>query len=82
MAKIVLDMSMSLDGFNQLHGATTAQECLRAGLLDEMEIHVVPVLFGRGRRLFDGLSPDHIELELVRSLQAPGVLHLHYRVCK
>ena len=65
-----------------LHGATTAQECLRAGLLDEMEMHVVPVLLGQGRRLFDGLSPDHIELELVRSLQAPGVLHLHYRVCK
>ena len=65
-----------------LHGATTAHECLRAGLLDEMEIHVVPVLLGRGRRLFDGLSPDHIELELVRSLQAPGVLHVHYRVCK
>jgi dihydrofolate reductase len=63
-----------------LHGATTAQECLRAGLLDEMEIHLIPVLLGHGRRLFDGLSPDHIELDPVRSLQAPGVMHLHYRV--
>ena len=65
-----------------LHGATTAQECLRAGLLDEMEIHLIPVLLGQGRRLFDGFSAEHIELELVRSLQAPGVLHLHYRVSK
>ncbi len=45
-----------------LHGADTAQRCLRAGLLDEMEIHVVPVLLGHGRRLFDDLSADHIDL--------------------
>ena len=63
-----------------LHGADTAQHCLRAGLLDEMEIHLVPVLLGRGRRLFDHLGTDHTELELVRVLDAPGVTHLHYRV--
>ncbi|MGH3464940.1 MAG: dihydrofolate reductase family protein [Kribbellaceae bacterium] len=63
-----------------LHGAATAQECLRAGLLDEMELHLVPVLLGQGRRLFDDLPPDHIELELLRALDAPGVQHLRYRV--
>jgi dihydrofolate reductase len=63
-----------------LHGAATAQECLRAGLLDEMELHLIPVLLGQGRRLFDNLSPDHIELELLRALDAPGVQHLRYRV--
>ena len=63
-----------------LHGAETAQHCLRAGLLDEMEIHIIPVLLGQGRRLFDHLSADHIELELTRVVDAPGVTHLHYRV--
>ena len=63
-----------------LHGAATGQQCLRAGLLDEMEIHVVPVLLGRGRRLFDHLGADHIELEPTRVVDAPGVLNLHYRV--
>jgi dihydrofolate reductase len=63
-----------------LHGAATAQACLRAGLLDEMELHIVPVLLGQGRRLFDDLPPDHIELELRRALDGPGVQHLRYRV--
>jgi dihydrofolate reductase len=63
-----------------LHGADTAQRCLRAGLLDEMEIHLVPVLLGEGRRLFDGLGSDHIELELVRVIDAPGITHLRFRV--
>jgi dihydrofolate reductase len=63
-----------------LHGAATAQECLRAGLLDEMELQLVPVLLGQGRRLFDDLPPDHIELELLRALDGPDVQHLRYRV--
>jgi dihydrofolate reductase len=63
-----------------LHGAATAQECLRAGLLDEMELQLVPVLLGQGRRLFEGLPPDHVELDLVRALDGPGVQHLRYRV--
>ena len=63
-----------------LHGAAAAQECLRAGLLDELEIHLVPVLLGRGRRLFEDLPPDHVELELVRALDGPAVQHLRYRV--
>jgi dihydrofolate reductase len=63
-----------------LHGANTAQECLRAGLLDEMEIQLMPVLLGEGRRLFEYLGPEHIELELTRVLEAPGVTHLRYRI--
>jgi dihydrofolate reductase len=63
-----------------LHGAALAQEFLRAGLLDEMSLQIVPVLLGQGRRLFDNLPPDHIELDLVRELVGPGALSLRYRV--
>ena len=63
-----------------LHGAATAQACLRAGLLDEMQLHLVPVLLGQGRRLFEDLPPDQVELDLVRRSDGPGVLHLRYRV--
>jgi len=63
-----------------LHGAAVAQACLQAGLLDELELQLVPVLLGQGRRLFDGLPPDHIELELLRALEGSDVLHLRYRV--
>ena len=63
-----------------LHGAYTAQACLRARVLDMLEIQLVPVLFGQGRRLFDGLGPDHIELERVRTLESPSALHLRYEV--
>ena len=65
-----------------LHGAATAQECLRAGLLDVMELQLMPVLLGQGRRLFENMPPDHIELELIRDLDGPGVQHLRYRVRK
>ena len=63
-----------------MHGAVTARLALAAGVLDELQIHLVPVLFGRGRRLFENMPPDHIELELVRALDGPGVQHLRYRV--
>jgi len=64
-----------------VHGAAVAQLALAAGVLDELELHVVPVLFGQGRRLFDGMDPDQIELERTRILEGEGgVTHLHYRV--
>ena len=63
-----------------VHGAGTAQLALAAGVLDELEIHVIPVLLGQGRRLFDHLAPEHIELERTRILEGDGVTHLHYRV--
>jgi dihydrofolate reductase len=64
-----------------VHGAGTAQLALAAGVLDELEIHLVPVLLGQGRRLFDHLGPEHIELERTRILEGEGgVTHMHYRV--
>jgi len=64
-----------------VHGAGTAQLALAAGVLDELEIHLIPVLLGQGRRLFDNLSPEHIELERTRVFEGEGgVTHLHYRV--
>ena len=63
-----------------MHGAYTAQQALKAGVLDAIEIQLRPVLLGQGRRLFDDLPPEHIELELVRTLQAPATLHLRYEV--
>jgi dihydrofolate reductase len=66
-----------------VHGAGTAQLALAAGVLDEIEIHVVPVLLGQGRRLFEGLGPEHIELERTRILEGEaGVTHVHYRVLR
>lgn len=63
-----------------MHGAYTGQEALKAGVLDRIEIQLRPVLLGRGRRLFDGLPSEHTDLELVRTLEDPGVLHLRYAV--
>jgi dihydrofolate reductase len=69
-----------------VHGAGAAQALLRIGELDELELHVVPVLLGQGRRLFDHLPAEHIELDLLRRLTpddgdlAHRVMHLRYRV--
>lgn len=60
-----------------VHGASAARALLDARQLDEIEVHLVPVLLGAGRRLFDGAKA---ELELVRRLEDRDVLHLRYRV--
>ena len=64
-----------------VHGAGTTQLALAARVLDELELHVIPVLFGQGRRLFEGLPPEQIELQRTRILEGEGgVTHMHYRV--
>src|SRR3954466_5931927 len=75
------------DGDVVVMGAGAAQALLRAGEIDELELHVVPVLLGQGRRLFDDLPPEHVELDLIRRLTtaadeeaAQQVMHLRYRV--
>jgi dihydrofolate reductase len=62
-----------------VHGAYTAQRALRAGVLDELQIHQIPVLFGLGRRLFDAL-PSRVELEIVKVIDTPEATHIRYRV--
>lgn len=61
-------------------GANITQQCLQAGLLDEIGIDLVPVLLGSGIRLFENISS--FDLEIVSVTEAPGVTHLRYRVIK
>jgi dihydrofolate reductase len=61
-------------------GAQVVNQYLAAGLLDELELHIAPVLLGDGARLFDNLGGAEIKLEQVRAVEAPGVTHLKYRV--
>ena len=63
----------------QVRGGYTAQRALEAGVLDELVIHQIPVLLGRGRRLFDEL-PSEIELEIVRVIDTPEATHIRYHV--
>jgi dihydrofolate reductase len=62
-----------------VHGAYTAQTALEAGVLDELQIHQVPVLFGGGRRLFEGL-PSRVELEIIRVIDTPEATHIRYGI--
>jgi dihydrofolate reductase len=63
-------------------GAEAIQQYLAAGLLDELQIHVVPQLLGDGERLLDNLGSDRPELEITRVIESPEVTHLRYRVVK
>jgi dihydrofolate reductase len=60
-------------------GADVIDQYLAAGLVDELELHVVPLILGGGARLFEGVGPE-LTLEQVRAVEAPGVTHLKYRV--
>jgi len=62
-----------------VHGAYTAQRALEAGVLDELQIHQIPVLFGGGRRLFD-LLPSRIDLDIVKVIDTAEATHIRYRV--
>ncbi len=63
-------------------GATVVQQYLRAGLLDELQIHVAPMLLRDGVRLFDDLGSDPIELEPMRVVESPNITHLRFRTVK
>lgn len=65
-----------------LMGASVVQQSIRAALLDELVISLVPKLLGQGVRLLDGLDASSVELAVVRVVDAPGVTHLTYRVIK
>lgn len=66
-----------------VHGSSIAQRAITAGLLDEIEIHLVPILFGEGRRLFEHLGVRRRELERLRVLEGEaGVTHLRYRLIR
>ena len=62
-------------------GADIINQYLAAGLVDEIEVHVAPLILGGGERLFDGVGPD-LKLEQLRAVEGPGVAHLKYRVVK
>ncbi|HVV17919.1 MAG TPA: dihydrofolate reductase family protein [Pseudonocardiaceae bacterium] len=64
-----------------LMGGGLVTEALKAGLVDELVLHQVPVLLGGGRRFFQEL-PEHVRLRLVAAIPAPGVTHLHYEVVR
>jgi dihydrofolate reductase len=63
-------------------GANILRQYLKAGLLDEMHIHLVPILLGGGIRLFEGLDPEGIELRRTASIETPGATHLRFAVVK
>jgi len=62
--------------------ASIAQQCIRAGLLDEIHIDLVPVLLGDGVRLFDNLGDGQVELESTEIIEAPDVTHMTFRVIR
>ena len=65
-----------------LHGASSVQQALKAGLVDEFHLSIAPVLLGEGVRLFDHLGSQPIHLERLRTIESPGATHLSFRVVK
>jgi dihydrofolate reductase len=63
-------------------GANAAQQYLRAGLLDEIKLHLVHVLLGEGIPLFEKIGSEQIKLEKIRVTEAPGVTHLRFRLVR
>jgi riboflavin biosynthesis pyrimidine reductase len=63
-------------------GAATVQQALNAGLIDELQLHLAPVLLGSGVRLFDRADPDKLRLEITRVAESPAATHLWYRVTR
>jgi len=66
----------------QVRGGYTGQRAIEAGVLDEIQVHQIPVLLGRGRRLFEDFLPAEIELEIVRVIDTPKATHIRYRILR
>ena len=62
-------------------GADVVNQYLAAGLVDQLDLHVVPLILGGGARLFEGVGPQ-VQLDIIRVIEAPGVTHLRYRVSR
>ncbi|WP_306419834.1 dihydrofolate reductase family protein [Bacillus sp. J14TS2] len=60
--------------------ATIAQQCIRARLLDEMHLHIAPILLGKGIRLFDKIGTESIKLESNKIIDGSDVTHLKYKL--
>jgi dihydrofolate reductase len=82
--EVAVDQARGAAGGKDVHlmGASIVQQAIRAGLLDELIISLVPIVLGRGIRLLDNLDPGALKLNLERVVDAPGVTHLTYRVIK
>jgi dihydrofolate reductase len=65
-----------------ISGANVAQQFIKLGLIDEIAVHLIPVLFGSGTRLFEGLGNEHSQLETIEVINRPEVIHLRFRVVK
>ncbi len=65
-----------------VHGVGVGAAALSAGVLDEVQLHLVPAILGEGRRLFEGIGAEPHELELIRNVAGPGATHLRYRVVR
>ena len=61
-------------------GADIGQQYIMAGLVDELSIHLVPVLFGSGTQMFSNLGENHIQLEPVQTMETPEAIHLRLRI--
>lgn len=69
-------------GVTVMGGAHTGQQYIEAGLVDELSIHLVPVLLGSGTRMFEHLGDQHLQLEPAGIIQTPAATHLRYRILK
>jgi len=77
-----VELAKEVAGDRDVAAASIAQQCIRAGLLDEVHVNLAPVLLGGGVRLFEHLGTTPIDLESTRMIEVPGVTHLTFRVVK
>ena len=79
-----LETARELAGDKDIYitGADVAKQFLKRGLIDEISIHLAPVLFGSGTRLFEGLGGEHISLETLEVIHTAQAIHMRFRVVK